>query len=121
VAASLLPLGAPIGRAVVAAAACDPFTTTPVYDTTTPTATSVLGFALGTQEVTPEQSNQYLDAVATESDRVVAATAAVSVAGRDLRYAIVGTAARVTSSALATKPFSIVWNRTKNSAKSIRK
>ena len=52
-AAALLPLGAPIGGAVVSAAPCDPFTTPPVYDPTTPTATSVLGFALGTQEVTP--------------------------------------------------------------------
>jgi len=82
--------------------ACDPFTTTPHYLHQAPTATDVIGFALGSAEVNVDQSNQYLDAVATASDRVVAGTAATSVLGRALRYAIVGRADRMTPSALAT-------------------
>src|SRR5436309_1211256 len=85
-----------------AAAGCDPFTTAPHHLNVVPTAQSVLGFALGSSEVSVDQSNQYLDAVATASDRVIAGTAATSVQGRPLRYAVVGRADRMTPSALAT-------------------
>src|SRR5205823_13632981 len=54
---------------------CDPFTTAPHYLHEAPTSTDVLGFALGTEEVSVDQSNQYLDAVANASDRVIAGTA----------------------------------------------
>jgi hypothetical protein len=85
-----------------AQAACDPFTTPPAYLHQAPTSQQFLGFALGSQEVDVAQSNAYLDAVATASDRVIAGTAATSVQGRPLRYAVVGRADRMTPSALAT-------------------
>ena len=84
-----------------APAACDPFLTEPTYDGTTPTDEQVLGFALGSQEVSVRQSGAFLSAVDSASDRVVTDTAAVSVGGRPLRYAIVGLPDRVTSQALA--------------------
>src|SRR4051812_45998787 len=70
--------------------ACDPFTTPPTYLHQAPTSQQVLGFPLGSQEVDVAQSNAYLDAVAAASDRVIADTAATSVLGRPLRYAVVG-------------------------------
>jgi Zinc carboxypeptidase len=85
-----------------AAAGCDPFTTTPHHLNVVPTAQSVLGFALGTAEVSVDQSNQYLGAIADASDRVIAGTAATSVQGRALRYAVVGRVDRMTPTALAT-------------------
>ena len=84
-----------------APAACDPFLTDPTYDGTTPTDEQVLGFALGSQEVSVRQSDNFLAAVDSASDRVVTDTAAVSVGGRPLRYAIVGRPERVTAQALA--------------------
>ena len=85
-----------------AAQACDPFTTPPSYLHVAPTAQDVLGFALGSQEVDVAQSNQYLDAVAATSDRVIADTAGSSVQGRALRFAVVGRQDRMTAAALAT-------------------
>ena len=85
-----------------AAPACDPFTTTPSYLHQAPTAQEFLGFPLGSQEVDVAQSNAYLDAVAAASDRVIAGTAATSVQGRPLRYAVVGRTDRMSPSALAT-------------------
>ncbi len=84
-----------------APAACDPFLTNPSYDGTTPTDEQVLGFALGSQEVSVHQSDLFLSAVDSASDRVVTGTAAVSVGGRALRYAIVGSPDRLTPQALA--------------------
>ncbi len=91
-----------VGTTAAAQTVCDPFTTTPHYLHQAPSSTSVLGFALGSQEVSFAQSNQYLDAVATASDRVIAATAAISNQGRALRYAVVGRTDRMTPNALAT-------------------
>jgi hypothetical protein len=79
----------PVGAAA-AQPSCDPFETPPAYTEDVPMSEDVLGFALGAQEVTAEESNTYLDAIADASDRVVAGTAATSWEGRDLRYAIVG-------------------------------
>jgi hypothetical protein len=92
----------PAAASVGAAPACDPFTTTQTYLHQAPTATQVLGFPLGSQEVDAGQSNAYLDAVADASDRVISGTAATSVQGRALRYAVVGRSDRMTPSALAT-------------------
>jgi hypothetical protein len=92
----------PTLNSAAAAPACDPFTTPPSYLHQAPTSQQVLGFALGSQEVDAAQSNAYLDAVATASDRVIAGTAATSVQGRALRYAVVGRADRMTPTALAT-------------------
>ncbi|HET9723859.1 MAG TPA: M14 family zinc carboxypeptidase [Actinomycetota bacterium] len=90
----------PIG-VTAAQPACDPFETPPAYTEDVPTSEDVLGFALGTQEVTAEESNAFLDAIAAASDRVVAGTAATSWEGRALRYAIVGDPANVTPGGLA--------------------
>ena len=86
---------------VAAQTACDPFGTTPAYLPSVPTATDVLGFPLGSQEVTSAESDAYLDAVDEASDRVVIGTAATSWEGRPLRYAIVGDPATVTPEGLA--------------------
>src|SRR5436190_6846584 len=90
------------GTSAAAQASCDPFTTTPHYLHQAPTSTQVLGFALGSQEVSVDQSNEYLAAVADASNRVVDGTAATSIQGRPVRYAVVGRADRMTTSALAT-------------------
>ena len=79
---------------------CDPIQTPPVFMDGVPTGEDVLGFPIGSQEVTPAQSNAYIAAVDTASDRVVSGTAAISVEGRELNYAIVGEPANLTSSGL---------------------
>ena len=56
---------------VAAAPGCDPFQTPPEIDPAVPTAQSVLGFALGSQEVSAAQANQYMAAVDAASDRVI--------------------------------------------------
>ena len=80
---------------------CDPFQTPPEYGGTVPTAETVLGFALGAQQVTAGESDAYLAAVDAASDRVVSGTAATSVGGRPINYAIVGTPERVSPAGLA--------------------
>jgi Zinc carboxypeptidase len=74
---------------------CDPFQATPVVDPSIPTAEAQLGFALGAQEVTVAESDEYLLAVDAASDRVISGVAATSVGGLALRYAVVGTEARL--------------------------
>ena len=93
--ASLFPAGA------LAQPSCDPFLTPPSFRGVTPTAESVLGFPLGSQEVTSAESDQYVDAVAAASDRVVSGTLGFSVEGRPLKYAIVGRPENVTAAGLA--------------------
>jgi hypothetical protein len=92
------PAAAP---AIALAAACDPFTTTPVRDPAIPTAETVLGFALGGQQVTAAESDTYLGAIDAASARVVGGVAATSVGGRPIRYAVVGRPDRVTPTGLA--------------------
>ena len=72
-------------------AACDPFTTPPSYTQGVRTSSQVIGFALGSQEVSVAESNAYLEAVDTDSSRVVHDVAATSVGGLAIDYAIVGT------------------------------
>ena len=85
-----------------ALAACDPFTTPPVYDQGVPSLTEVpeIGFAFGSEQVTAADSQTYLAAVDAASSRVVTGVAATSVGGRPLGYAIVGTPDRVTPAGL---------------------
>ena len=92
--------------------ACDPGTT-PVYDPTVGSASSVLGFDFGEQQLLIDrgdpadpnddinQINAYLAAVDEDSSRVVTAEAATSVDGQSIRYAVVGRPDRVTPDALA--------------------
>jgi Zinc carboxypeptidase len=99
--ASLLMPAGPAPAVAMAASPCDPFLTVPERDPAVPTPTDVLGFELGSQEVTAAESNTFIAAMDAASDRIVSGTAAVSVGGRDLDYAIVGTPDRVTPAALA--------------------
>jgi hypothetical protein len=96
VAASLTAVPA----ATTAQAACHPFLTPAAFRGTTPTPQDVLGFPIGSQEVTAEESDSYLGAVDAASDMVVTGTAATSVRGRPLRYAIVGRPSNVTIAGL---------------------
>jgi hypothetical protein len=73
-----------------AAQSCDPIQTPPSFRSEVPTAQQVLGFPLGSQEVTSAESNAYVDAVDAASPRVISGTAATSWQGRPLRYALVG-------------------------------
>src|SRR6185503_21031516 len=93
--AALLAISTGPVQTASAQPSCDPFQTTPVVDPSIPTAQSVFGFDFGAQEVTVDQSNAYLAAVDAASTRVVTATAATSVQGRHIDYAIVGTPARI--------------------------
>jgi len=95
-AAALLVPGTPASGG----GACDAIDTAPVFAGDVPTATSVLGFPLGQQEVTVHQAWTYLDAVDASSDRVASGTYAESVRGRDLRYAVVGRPQNVSPSGL---------------------
>ena len=66
-----------------------------------PTAEQVLGFTLGSREVTAAEANAYVDAVDAASDRVVSGTFASSWNGRQLRYALIGDPANVAPGGLA--------------------
>src|SRR5262245_58347495 len=104
--AAIVALVAAASTAVGAASAqasCDPIQTTPVYDQSVPTGEQVpsLGFEIGSQEVTCDQASDYMAAVDTASDKVIVRTAAHSVLGKDLNYAIVGEPQNVTDSGLA--------------------
>jgi hypothetical protein len=97
----LLGLLAPTTAASGTPQACDPFLTQPHFMGEVRTSQEVLGFELGSQEVTTDQSNTYLAAVDQDSDRVVTGTLATSWQGRPLDYAIVGTPDHVTAGGLA--------------------
>jgi Zinc carboxypeptidase len=93
---------APAGPAAGAPqAACDPIQTTPVFGGSVPTAEEVLGFALGSREVTAAEISAYVDAVDAASDRVVSGTFATSWQGRQMRYILVGSSGNVTPGGLA--------------------
>jgi hypothetical protein len=83
------------GGGGASAATCDPFTTPAAYDRSVPTAKSVLGFDLGQREVTTAESDRYLAAIDQSSGLVAGDVLATSNQGRALRYAVVGTPARV--------------------------
>ena len=83
------------------AAPCDPMQTTPVFLGTTPTAQSVLGFGLGSQEVTADEADRYVQAVDAGSARVVSDVLGTSWELRPLRYALVGKPEHVTPAGLA--------------------
>ncbi len=81
--------------------ACDPITTTPVFGGQVPTAESVLGFALGAQEVTAAEADTFVQAVDAASARVVSDVLGTSWQSRPLRYALVGKPENVTPAGLA--------------------
>ena len=78
------------------AASCDPIQTPPVFQGQAPTAQTVLGFGLGSQEVTAAEADRYVQAVDAASPRVVSGVLATSWEGRPLRYALVGKPEHVT-------------------------
>ena len=82
-------------------APCDPMQTPPIFAGGVPTSEDVLGFALGSQEVTAAEVNTYVDAVDAASDRVVSGTFGTTPQGRDMRYALVGDPDNVTPEGLA--------------------
>ena len=84
-----------------AAPSCDPIQTPPVFTGEAPTAEAVLGFALGSQEVTSAQADAYVQAVDAASPRVASGVLGTSWEGRPLRYALVGTPENVTPAGLA--------------------
>ena len=70
---SILALVAVIAAVAVpsvasAAPPCDPMQTTPVFAGEVPTSQEVLGFELGSREVTAAETNTYVDAVALSRD-----------------------------------------------------
>jgi hypothetical protein len=89
-----------MGAGPAAAAQCDPFGPA-TFRGQVPTPKQVLGIDLGQRDVTTAESDAYLKAVDDASPRVVSGTAAKSVEGRALRYAIVGKPDRLTTSGLA--------------------
>jgi hypothetical protein len=89
------------GPAANAAPACHPIQTPPSFRGEVPTAEQVLGFSLGSQEVTSAESNAYVDAVDAASPRVVSGTLGTSWQGRQLRFALVGRPGNVTPRGLA--------------------
>jgi hypothetical protein len=87
--------------AEVQVASCDPMQTPPSFRGEVPTAAQVLGFALGSQEVTAAQSDTYVDAVDAASARVVSGTLGTTWEGRPIRYALVGNPENLTPAGLA--------------------
>jgi hypothetical protein len=94
VVAAALPPMAPSG--LVAGQTCHPIQTEPDFRGVTPTPEGVLGFSLGSQEVTTAEASQYIAAVDGASDRVVSGTFGTSVEGRPLEWAIIGDPENVT-------------------------
>ena len=68
-----------------------------------PTPTDVLGFELGSQEVTSDEAETYLRAVADASPDVKDGVMAVSGQGRELWYAVVGKPKDVRAAQAAAK------------------
>ena len=93
------PPGAASAGAASVAAACDPFTA-PSLDASVPTARDVIGIDLGDRDVTTQESDSYLAAVAAASPKVVDGVLGTSVEGRPLRYAVVGQEQWVTPAGL---------------------
>ena len=96
----LVSLAPGAARQAAAAPTCDSFTP-PTFRGEVSTGQDVLGFDLGSQEVTSAEANQYVAAVDASSDRVTSGVFGHSVEGRDLTYAIVGKPENVTPSGLA--------------------
>src|SRR6266540_4027821 len=97
-----LATAGPAGSAVdVPDAPCDPMQTPPSFRGEVPTAEQVLGFALGSREVTAAESDAYVDAVDAASARVVSGTLGTTWQGRPIRYTLVGRPENLTPEGLA--------------------
>ena len=100
-AAAVAALATPAAEASAAPASCDPMQTPPVFGGAVPTSEEVLGFPLGSREVTAAETNAYVDAVDAASNRVVSGTFGTSQQGREMRYTLVGDPKNVTPAGLA--------------------
>lgn len=80
---------------------CSAFGTTPVFNTQVRAPQKVLGFELGSREITQAQARTLMDSLAADSGRVFVGTAGTSVKGVPLDYAIVGNGSQITESSLA--------------------
>lgn len=80
---------------------CTAFGGTPTYNPLVRSPQTVLGFDLGSREVSHADTGKLLTALAADSGRVLVGTAGRSVSGTPLQYAIVGDASRVSAQALA--------------------
>jgi len=98
---TLAPAGPAGSVAQSQVAACDPMRTPPSFRGEVPAAEQVLGFPLGSKEVTAAQSDNYVDAVDAASARVVSGTLGRTWQGRPIRYALVGTPENLTPEGLA--------------------
>src|SRR5687767_11317772 len=90
-----------VPNATAAPVSCDPMQTPPVFRDDVATSEDVLGFSLGSREVTSAESNAYVDAVDASSNRVVSGTFGSSWQGRQMRYALVGKPDNVSPAGLA--------------------
>jgi hypothetical protein len=100
-AAAAAAIGSAVPASAAAPASCDPMQTAAAFSGTVPTSQEVLGFPLGSREVTAAETNAYVDAVDAASDRVVSGTFGSSWQGRQMRYALVGDPENVTPAGLA--------------------
>jgi hypothetical protein len=106
-AALLLTLAAagPAGSLAAAqVASCDPMQIPPSFRGEVPTTEQVLGFALGSREVTAAESDAYVDAVDAASARVVSGTLGTTWEGRPIRYTLVGSPENVTPGGAGADP-----------------
>ena len=101
VAAAAAAAGAPTTSGAPPGGACDPVQTQPVFRSDVPTAETVLGFELGTREVTAAEADAYVRALDAASDRVTSGTFGTTWQGRPLGYAFVGKPENVSADGLA--------------------
>ncbi|WP_157896722.1 M14 family zinc carboxypeptidase [Acidovorax carolinensis] len=90
----------PLALAVKGVDACSAFGGTPTYNPQVRSPLAVLGFDLGSREVTHAQAGEFMAALAVDSRRVFVGTAGNSVADKPLYYAIVGKESQVSAPGL---------------------
>jgi hypothetical protein len=91
----------PLTLAATGGEPCSAFGGTPTYNPHVRSPQTVLGFDLGSREVTPTEAGRLIAALAADSGRVWVGTAGQSVLETPLDYAIVGNKSQVSESALA--------------------
>ena len=90
-----------LARAANGSEPCSAFGGTPAYNPRVRSPQAVLGFDLGSREVSLADTGQLMAALAADSGRVFVGSAGQSVSGTALPYAIVGEPSQVSTQALA--------------------
>ncbi|HEX5390208.1 MAG TPA: M14 family zinc carboxypeptidase, partial [Burkholderiaceae bacterium] len=90
----------PLPLATRGTEACTAFGGAPTYNPLVRSPRAVLGFDLGSREISHAEAVQLMGTLAADSGRVFVGTAGRSVSGTPLQYAIVGDASRVSKKAL---------------------